>query len=854
MRRKRKFPQDKPESTRSSFLTGARPAPWVAVFLLALVPLIFGATLGLANPSNTILPDIGASLIGGAITGLVFAFVQYTMAQRNQSQEKEADLRLLLTSSINLPGIDLSGRRLTDAYLRGKNLESAQLVGSDLTHAVLDRIVLDGADLTDADLSRATMKAARAREARMSRCRLTQADLSGTDLTGSVLSAAVLDDADLSGGHLSGADLTLASLLRTDLEDAQLDGAQFRYVRATSVRLAGARLTGAVLHFADLGGGHLARADLTGAQLLGANLSEAVLTLADLSGAELTGASLIRADLTGCKAIGAVLRSVDLRGAILTGCDLRGADLTDARLDEVQGRCSARSDERTRWPEDDLDGASPQSVDEKWMGVRRVLLVPATPHAADTARDIAAEMARQQSLSRQVAGVRMSLPLTVRPPRALRVRAGRLSLRIWSTAAVRVSVARGAIIASVTFRGRSCTLPPVPIERGLTSGVPDAGLKLTAIDEVTARILNVVDPRDGASWFVRACATASNRIWIDEGRPSTARCRRILLSARQADPLSPVVNYALGALGYNEYEVEPTKTSLEHFAVAYASSGRLAPGMDGLIGLCLTGTALANCQLYHRFGMETPGVLAASRSAAANAVAKTRERLKQRNLSRRVYRNAMEGYALARYAEAFAQHVTEEEDDVRSSIPIYEDAIETLRAVNAPVPAVLYNNLGYQHMTEAGLKERGSDAQSYRKARAYFLESLKAHPDLHFGWANLGNVDRLLGNPAAAEKSYQRALAIVAAEGGRYPQGWNELACVLLDLGGRDDDAWTAHRQAVTEGSAPAVRAKLRAEFASRLILVRHPDKAAEVAQEGLADDPGNRYCLQALEEAQSAS
>jgi tetratricopeptide (TPR) repeat protein len=219
-----------------------------------------------------------------------------------------------------------------------------------------------------------------------------------------------------------------------------------------------------------------------------------------------------------------------------------------------------------------------------------------------------------------------------------------------------------------------------------------------------------------------------------------------------------------------------------------------------------------------------------------------------------VRRNATEGYALARYSEAFAHHVTEEEDDVKSSIPIYQDAIDTLRGADVAVPPILYNNLGYQYMTLAGLKERGSDTATYRVARQLFEKAVETFPDLHFAWANLGNVDRLLGNPAAAEKSYRRALDIVARDGGKYPPGWNELACVLLEFGGRDTEAWQAHRQALTDASSPAVRAKLRAEFAQSLVLVGQPEAAVEVAEQGLAEDADNRFCRRALEEARSAS
>jgi tetratricopeptide (TPR) repeat protein len=170
------------------------------------------------------------------------------------------------------------------------------------------------------------------------------------------------------------------------------------------------------------------------------------------------------------------------------------------------------------------------------------------------------------------------------------------------------------------------------------------------------------------------------------------------------------------------------------------------------------------------------------------------------------------------------------------------------------VPAVLYNNLGYQHMTLEGLKEPGPDpTRRYEKARALFEQSVTVFPDLHFGWANLGNVDRLLRNPAAAEDSYRQALKICERAGTRYPQGWNELACVLLQLGKRDDEANESHQMALAATDSPSVRARLRAEYAESLVLVGKMKEATTVAQQGLAEDPDNRHCLVALTEARSA-
>jgi tetratricopeptide (TPR) repeat protein len=328
----------------------------------------------------------------------------------------------------------------------------------------------------------------------------------------------------------------------------------------------------------------------------------------------------------------------------------------------------------------------------------------------------------------------------------------------------------------------------------------------------------------------------------------------MLIAAQADDPLGPVVNYALGALAYNDYDADLIRASIDYFTIANASAGRLGEAMEGLVGLCLTGMALAYSQLYHRFGMESEAVVTSGRTTAEMAVDTTRRRLEKAGLTPIVRRNASEGYALALYAQAFATHMTQRERDVRDSIPLYEQAIATLEGADLPVPAVLYNNLGYQHMTLEGLKEPGPDAtKRYETARALFERSVAVYPDLHFGWANLGNVDRLLRNPAAAEDSYRQALDICARAGTRYPQGWNELACVLLQLGKRDDDAREAHKMALAATDSPTVRARLRAEYAESLVLVGKTTEATIVAEQGLVEDPDNRYCLVALTEARSA-
>jgi uncharacterized protein YjbI with pentapeptide repeats/tetratricopeptide (TPR) repeat protein len=638
---------------------------------------------------------------------------------------------------------------------------------------------------------------ASARGADLTGGHLREADLRGTDLENALLLGARLDGSDLDGARLAGADLSRSSILRVSLEDADLTGARLIGVRAEEARMARARLERTTLTLGDFGAAHLFRARLSGADLTGCHLGRATLIRADLTGVLGIGCSLAGADLTGSQLRGAKLIAADLTGAVLVGCDLRGADLTGAKLTGVQGLASARTDDDTCWPAGWSPGstaAAPAGPAAPWpaaAGCRRLAVMGADTAAGWAAQALASELLAQQCLAgvRQP-GARISLPLGVRTPRSLGIQpSGRRWWRphLHGTARLRVRVhgAPGARIvrATLSLRGHTFTLPEVAVDQR-PSTAPGQAPYPSMVEELAAQVLDVLDPRDSAPWLTRAYVARAMGRWDIQGTAALPECRRDLLAAVAVDPLGPVVNYALGALAYNEYDDEPTRRAIAHFAVAHVSAGRLAPALVGLSGLTLSGLALSYCQLYHRFGVETAGVLACSRTAAGLAVVTARSRLRRRRDPPRIRRNALEGYALARYAEAFAQHITELRDDVRTSIPLYEDAIGTLNRAQVAIPAVLYNNLGYQHMTLAGRMEPGPDKAGYRAARQLFQTAVRHSSELHFGWANLGNVDRLLGDLVAAEASYRRAVEITERNGQKYPQGWNELAWVLL-TGGR---------------------------------------------------------------------
>lgn len=134
---------------------------------------------------------------------------------------------------------------------------------------------------------------------------------------------------------------------RADFHGLDLHRAGLSGVILENADLHGADLHRALLGNADLEGADLNRADLHGADLQGAELSWADLQGADLHGADLSGGSLHDADLRDADCHGADLTGADLHGADLRGTDLRCArGLTQAQI------AAARTDPRTKLPQE----------------------------------------------------------------------------------------------------------------------------------------------------------------------------------------------------------------------------------------------------------------------------------------------------------------------------------------------------------------------------------------------------------------------------------------------------------------------------------------------------------------------
>lgn len=189
------------------------PRGYLIAFALVTVPLIGGGFLlwlPESDGSSTAQSDLGLTLMGGGMAGLAgFAVAMvifnaerrlgHALRQREQAAEVE-NLKLTLSMSHSLQGIDLRGRNLTGATLRQKRLDNADLRQANFSQATFGDVMLDGALLRDADLRDAALGSTGAHVS------LIDADLTGADLRGARIRGdirrAVFDSADLRGTDL----------------------------------------------------------------------------------------------------------------------------------------------------------------------------------------------------------------------------------------------------------------------------------------------------------------------------------------------------------------------------------------------------------------------------------------------------------------------------------------------------------------------------------------------------------------------------------------------------------------------------------------------------------------------------
>jgi uncharacterized protein YjbI with pentapeptide repeats/stress response protein SCP2 len=252
-------------------------------------------------------------------------------------------------SQVNLSRANLSGAELSETNLYFSNLSEANLCHANLHQANLSSANLGKTQLLNANLSEVNLSNSNLSEANLSGVNLSKvhlllgtnfsrANLSKANLTGLNLKESKLMNADLSNANLSNTNLLMANLEGANLEGAKLQqalyNAQTVFPRGFDPVKAGACL---IAPNVSLREANLARRNLSGVNLSEANLSDANLTKANLQGAKLlqanfnktnlSGANLSSANLTAANLIGANLMQANLGAANLTAADLSGANL-----------------------------------------------------------------------------------------------------------------------------------------------------------------------------------------------------------------------------------------------------------------------------------------------------------------------------------------------------------------------------------------------------------------------------------------------------------------------------------------------------------------------------------------------
>jgi len=283
-------------------------------------------------------------------------------------------------NSLDLTGLDFSGRKLAGADFSGAVLAGAIFTNGELPQVIFKDAILKNADFSTADLRQANMEQADASGGRFTKAILagakmaggdftggdfTDADLSGANAAGTVFEGAVMEglkaqkisapqalfaranladadlmDAVLTDGDFTGANLTHCAFNRSKASGLRLNGASGDNTKFGQALLTGSRadadtiLTDARFFIVDL-----TDACWEGAQLLRAQFVEATLDRADFSKCDLTGAIMVLATAKEAKFMKADLTNANLTGINLFKGSLRKAVLsrTDMKLSNLYG-------------------------------------------------------------------------------------------------------------------------------------------------------------------------------------------------------------------------------------------------------------------------------------------------------------------------------------------------------------------------------------------------------------------------------------------------------------------------------------------------------------------------------------
>ena len=295
-----------------------------------------------------------------------------------------------LLAHIEMDGLNLANRTLTEADFSGASLVGATLYGANLERASLYCTDLRGANLEAANLTRTDMRGASLKGASLS-----YAVLDGADMRAAMMmyvgpdAVSVVDlntargegsdrdgiktpnSVDFSNCSLKNASFGSAKLDGVNFSGALLQGAKFKSARLTNAVFAGAVLTGVDLkdlnvpadalagcvtdiseeaaakapalrealggyqEWLQSGGKRGTRADFSGEDLrpLKNDLSGRILAALHMQNTLAIGANFSGCQLQAAKFDGADLRDADFSDADLRGASFKGAKLAHARFD-----------------------------------------------------------------------------------------------------------------------------------------------------------------------------------------------------------------------------------------------------------------------------------------------------------------------------------------------------------------------------------------------------------------------------------------------------------------------------------------------------------------------------------------
>lgn len=404
----------------------------------------------------------------------------------------------------------------------------------------------------------------------------------------------------------------------------------------------------------------------------------------------------------------------------------------------------------------------------------------------------------------------------------------------------------------------------VQLDPARRSGFVDKDIDGVA-EEVSLKILMLLSDDVGTnSWEALKHITEALENWppttikAQEADDRFAESLENLKLAAEKDKTCPLVNYNLALIYYYEYSDIQMSEAIRHFDLSTHTQ------IDRFDYLGQIGIARCYCQNYHRLGKQTPKDLSRAREAAAEAVELIKKEKVRLGLEDWTGHIRVD-YARAKYCQAFAQHVTEKDDDIDNGVRLYLEilemychpvvdnifrypgdlkaAIATLKDKKLEVPAVIYNNLGYILMTRGGRFERKNEQSDeyYRHAKEFFKLTFKRDPNYKFARANLGNLERLDGNYDQAV--YQYDIAIDLDE--KYVNGYSERSWVHLEFG-HPDKAQKDHNKAVDYAAESSHKSKVKEYYARAHWRIAEYDMTKKLVIEAIEyDKKGENYELQ---------